>query len=269
MNHDRENALLVLRNGEKMHKIAMPFMVLLLVGFPLLLIICAVFFLIGDAQYLPLYFALCGYDGFLTGVFGLCYGFIGLGIMALPFYLTGLHLIGLGQIALNTTKQAQNPAFEPVPVYAPAEDILNYQPEMPAPVAAPVPNPAPVAPAPQPAFAPSLQDPIAIPQPMPAPAPAPVYEQEFVSAQQPQPVYAPPAPAKPVVPKCSKTLYNGLRKAAESTDDRDMIDILERTAAKLSVESERKLIRQIMNCPSARLRQVVDRVFNEISGGNV
>lgn len=250
MDQNKYNALLVLQNGEKMHRMAMPLVVLLLIALPLLLIVCAVFFVIGDAQYLPLYFALCGYYDVLNGVFALCYCLVALGILALPFYLTGLHLIGVGQIALNTLKENPAVPFEPMPDYEPADPFLNYEPTAPV----------------QPVYAPPVQEFV------PPQQPAPVYEQEFVSAQQSQPAHTPPQPTyeppKPAAPKCSKTLYNGLRKAAETTDDRDMVDILERTAAKLSVESERKLIRQLMNCPSSRLRQVVERVYGEISGTN-
>ena len=245
MKRSKANALMVLYAGEKMYRIAMPFVFILLGAIALLGLLCLGFVVTGDGDYLPGYFAFNGHYPFLSAIFSFDLILIGLGFLALPFFLFGLLLIGVGQIALNTLHEdknqelAEEDSYEPyyegmfgidipglVSEEAPAVPLEPA--EAPAPVPAPTPAPQPTQPA---------------PESKPAPQPAPQQEK----------------------PQFSPMLINGLRQAVESKTDDEMFAILEKAAAKTRVPHEKQLIRQIMNRSTSKIRPMVQEVYTALT----
>ena len=260
MKRSKENALLVLYAGEKMYRIAMPFVFILFGALALLGIICLVFVMIGDGQYLPRYFALNGFYPFLTAIFGILMSLIGLGLLALPFFLFGLLLLGVGQIALNTLREDKNQepwdgtTYEPYREDMFGMDISSFgTAPQPAPMDDPAPQaaPAPIPVTPQPVYVAPQPAPMAPPAPQPQPAP----QQQATTPTMAKPKFAP-------------AFVNNLRLAVESKSDDEMFAILEKAAARSHAPHEKQLIRQIMNRSTGKIRPMVNEVYAALTREN-
>ena len=104
----QSTSALLLYKGEKFYNVGSTMAKILGISAALLFLILLIGFM-GWGVYSPL-FILSVHSGyaFVDFLIGLSYLGLSVGLLGVPFYFIGLHLMGLGQIAYNTESLCEN-----------------------------------------------------------------------------------------------------------------------------------------------------------------
>lgn len=100
-----ENGIKVLNFGSRLNKVTKYSLISLVISLPVLFIGIILFYTLGESYYLPLYLTLKGHFGFVNFLFLIDYLGIIYGLFGTPLYFLSFIYIGIGQTAINTTKE--------------------------------------------------------------------------------------------------------------------------------------------------------------------
>ena len=100
-----ENGRKVLNIGLAIEKVSKVLVKVLGMSLAVLFLGVIIFVITGNNMYLGEYLAFDGHYSFVQFLFIIDYLGLALGLLGLPFYLMSLVYIGIGQVAINTSKE--------------------------------------------------------------------------------------------------------------------------------------------------------------------